>query len=83
MTNAEIESWVVDACRELGLPVENGDDDFFAAGGNSLSAVKIIAKAERAFGEDALPPEDLFRSGKVSEIASTIVANRERARVAD
>jgi acyl carrier protein len=83
MTNAEVESWVMDACRELGLPVASGDDNFFTAGGNSLSAVKLIAKAEEAFGEDALPPDDLFERSAIRDIALTIVAHRERAQVLD
>ncbi|MFH9180235.1 acyl carrier protein [Streptomyces albogriseolus] len=83
MSSTEIEAWVMDTCRELGLLVEEPGDDFFAGGGNSLTAVRFIAKAEERFGEDSLPADDLFDRSTVKEIASTILANRERSRVLD
>ncbi|MFC7896893.1 acyl carrier protein [Streptomyces sp. NPDC057381] len=83
MSSTEIETWVMDTCRELGLLVEQPGDDFFAQGGNSLTAVRLIAKAEERFGEDSLPADDLFDRSSVEEIASTILANRERSRVLD
>ncbi|MFI6875964.1 phosphopantetheine-binding protein [Streptomyces sp. NPDC050400] len=83
MASTEIESWVVDTCRELGLLVEAPGDDFFAGGGNSLTAVRLIAKAEERFGEDSLMPDDLFERSTVQEIAATIQASRDRSRVLD
>ncbi|MCQ4206643.1 phosphopantetheine-binding protein [Streptomyces longispororuber] len=83
MASTEIESWVVDTCRELGLLVEQPGDDFFAGGGNSLTAVRLIAKAEERFGEDSLMPDDLFERSTVQEIAATIQASRDRSRVLD
>ncbi|MFF8393062.1 phosphopantetheine-binding protein [Streptomyces sp. NPDC016172] len=83
MASTEIESWVVDTCRELGLLVEGVGDDFFLAGGNSLTAVRLIAKVEERFGEDCLPPDDLFERSGVGQIAETILANRERSQVPD
>jgi hypothetical protein len=71
----QVDEWVLAACRELGLPVDGADADFFAAGGSSLTAVKLMAKAEEAFGEDALPPEDLFERSRVADIAATIRRN--------
>jgi acyl carrier protein len=83
MASTEIESWVLDTCRELGLLVEVPDDDFFGAGGNSLTAVRLIAKAEERFGEDCLSPDDLFECSGVKEIAAAIQASRDRSRVLD
>lgn len=73
--SGRVEEWVVAACRELGLPVEGADADFFAVGGSSLTAVKLMAKAEEQFGEDALPPEDLFERSRLTDIAATIRKN--------
>ncbi|CAH0239533.1 MULTISPECIES: phosphopantetheine-binding protein [Pseudomonas] len=71
----KIEFWLINTCRELGLGVENASSDFFAAGGTSLSAIRLIAKAEEHFGEDSLPPEDLFAQSLVSDIATCIQRN--------
>jgi hypothetical protein len=75
----EIEHWVIGVCRELGLPVERADDDFFAAGGSSLTAIKLLSQVEGRFGEDALLPEDLFERSGVREIAASIRQNRTRS----
>ncbi|MFD5514902.1 phosphopantetheine-binding protein [Streptomyces sp. NPDC127066] len=83
MASTEIESWVLDTCRELGLLVEGSGDDFFDTGGNSLTAVKLIAKAEERFGEDCLSPDDLFDRSTVKGIAATIRASRAPSRVLD
>lgn len=83
MASTEIESWVLDTCRELGLLVEDAGDDFFGVGGNSLTAVRLIAKAEERFGEDCLSPDDLFECSAVKEIAAVIQTSRERSRVLD
>ncbi|MEV6603531.1 acyl carrier protein [Kutzneria sp. NPDC051319] len=72
----EIERWVLDACRDLGLPIESGTDDFFAMGGTSLTAVRLVARAEAEFGEDCLPPEDIYESSALRDIAAAIVRNR-------
>ena len=76
MMNVEkIEDWLLDTCRELDLRVENADSDFFEAGGTSLSAIRLIAKAEAHFGEDALPPEDLFEKSRIHDLAACIQRN--------
>lgn len=79
----DLRSWVIDACRQLGVPVEAADDDFFACGGTSLSAVKLIARAEQEFGEDALLPEELFERSAVGQIADSILRNRLSGAAAD
>ncbi|WP_405392303.1 amino acid adenylation domain-containing protein [Streptomyces sp. NBC_01102] len=46
-------------------------DDFFALGGNSLQAVRIVAKARRRFGV-ALHPNDLLAEPTVAAFAARI-----------
>jgi hypothetical protein len=79
VSNAEVESWLLKICQDMGLAVESSDDNFFAAGASSIMAVKLVAKAEETFGEDALPPDDLFTHGKLRDIAKIIVANQSHA----
>ncbi|MFE9775794.1 phosphopantetheine-binding protein [Streptomyces sp. NPDC005931] len=74
-TRADLEQWVVTACRDLGLAVETAADDFFEAGGNSLTAIRLIDQAEETFGEDALTPDDLFARSGVQDIAASILQN--------
>ena len=77
----DVETWVLDACRDLGLRLDGPDDDFFDGGGNSLSAMKLIARVEEEFGEDALPPEDLFTDSTVRQIAARIESAQQRVDV--
>lgn len=46
-------------------------DDFFALGGNSLQAVRIVARARRRFGVE-LQPGDLLREPTVAAFAARI-----------
>lgn len=71
----KLEHWVVETCRGLGLQAQDPGGDFFAIGGSSLTAVKLISQAEQEFGEDALPPEDLFERSTLRDIAATIRRN--------
>jgi non-heme Fe2+,alpha-ketoglutarate-dependent halogenase len=72
---AEIENWVIGFCRELNLPVEDATTDFFAVGGTSLTAMRLIASAEELYGEDVLPPDDLYESSSMGGIATVIARN--------
>lgn len=67
--------WVADACTELGLPVRSPSDDFFALGGTSLSVIRLVARAEEEFGEDCLPPDQLYERSTVQGIADLITRN--------
>lgn len=71
----EFERWVIEACRSLGLPVEDAEGDFFEAGATSLTALKLIARAEDRYGEDVLPPDDLFDDSSIRGIAARIRRN--------
>ncbi|GLW70763.1 hypothetical protein Kpho02_30620 [Kitasatospora phosalacinea] len=70
-----LQEWVSDACRGLGLDLPDPENDFFESGGTSLTAIRLISRAEEVFGEDALPPEDLFAHSTVREIAAAIDRN--------
>ncbi|MGW4564093.1 phosphopantetheine-binding protein [Streptomyces sp. NPDC004561] len=74
-TREEIENWVVESCRSLGLPAQDATSDFFAIGGTSLAAARLIAAAEELFGEDALPPDDLYENSALSAVAAVIHAH--------
>jgi acyl carrier protein len=76
----DTELWVVHTCHDLGLHMEGADADFFEEGGTSLTAIRLIARVEAEFGEDALPPEDFFEASTVRDIAATITANRSLPR---
>lgn len=80
---AAIEQWVISTCIELGLPVENGDDDIFEAGGTSLAVVRIIARAEDEFGPEAISPEELIEESAIGQIAATILRNSTSGPVPD
>lgn len=73
LSQEELEQWVVTTCRDLGLGTENADSDFFGAGGTSLTAIRLIARAEEEFGEDTLTPEELFARSSVRDIAAAIL----------
>jgi hypothetical protein len=49
-----------------------GDDDFFGLGGNSLSAIKFLARVEERFGEDALLPETLYEDARLASLAKAV-----------
>jgi hypothetical protein len=76
---AAIERWLVGACRELGVQVQNAESDFFEAGGSSLTVVKLLARVEDRFGEEALPAEDLFAESRLREMAHRIHQNSRQS----
>jgi Phosphopantetheine attachment site len=75
MEPGQVEQWVGDVCRSLGVPVEDPGDDFFAAGATSLTAIRLMAQAEAEYGEDCLPPDDIYESSTIRGIAAAIVRN--------
>lgn len=79
MATDTLVAWVIDECRQLGLRVDSGEDDFFEAGGTSLTAVKLIERAEREFGDDSLPPDELFTESRLTELAASIRRNGKHA----
>ncbi|GAA3122070.1 phosphopantetheine-binding protein [Streptomyces echinatus] len=79
MASETLLAWVVDECKQLGLRVTGGDDDFFEAGGTSLTAVKLIERAEREFGDDSLPADELFTDSRITDIVASIQRNTKPA----
>ncbi|MDN3356403.1 chlorinating enzyme [Actinomadura sp. DC4] len=49
------------------------------AGGTSLTAARLIERAEAAFGEGSLPPDALFDGSSVRDIVTVIRRNTARA----
>lgn len=73
---AATEQWVLELCRGFGLTVPDASTDFFATGATSLTAVRLIARVEEEFGEDSLPPDELYERSTIAQIASTIECHR-------
>jgi thioesterase domain-containing protein/acyl carrier protein len=57
--------------RILDVPVEDADDDFFAMGGHSVLAVRLMSAAEKEFGI-RLPLAELFTSPTIATMAALI-----------
>lgn len=75
MSTTDIELWLAEAWRDLGLEAAGAEDDFFALGATSLTAMRLIAKVEERFGEDALAPDDLYERSTLAEVAASIQRN--------
>jgi FkbM family methyltransferase len=56
----------------FGISEITVESDFFELGGNSLTAVRLIARVEEAFGQDVLAPDVLFETGKLGALAAAI-----------
>jgi acyl carrier protein len=75
----EIERDVAQIWQELfGGPRIGLHDNFFALGGNSLSAIQLVSHLRRAFQVD-LPLSRLFESPTVAELAADISEIRRQA----
>lgn len=59
----------------LGVSSVTVNSDFFDLGGNSLSVIKLLARAEEAFGEDVLSPDIAFEKGQLAEMSAAIDSN--------
>lgn len=66
------ESAVADVFAEvLGTGVVGADDDFFASGGNSLTATQVVARINSALGAD-VGVRDVFEAPTVRALAARI-----------
>lgn len=55
----------------LGVEEIGRNDNFFDLGGNSLSAIQVVARAQQLFGKD-IPITTLFEGGTLGEFAEEI-----------
>ncbi|WP_428265216.1 acyl carrier protein [Haliangium sp.] len=71
-----IEAFLVATWREL---LETDDiqteSDFFDLGGTSLTAIKLLARVEAVYGENALSPEALFSTGQLGQLVVEIATS--------
>lgn len=54
----------------------DADADFFALGGKSLAAFRLIVQVEAVFGEGTLPPEVLYQKPRLGDVAAAIDSAR-------
>jgi amino acid adenylation domain-containing protein len=69
--NADARAWLALLAECLGLPRVGADDNFFAIGGDSLSAMRFCALLEQTRGID-LPMTALFETDTLGELADRI-----------
>ncbi|HKS47442.1 MAG TPA: phosphopantetheine-binding protein [Amycolatopsis sp.] len=56
----------------LGVSEVGMSDDFFKAGGTSLTAIKLLQRVEKTFGPDALSPDTLYDDPRLGSVAAAI-----------
>jgi FkbM family methyltransferase len=61
--------------RVLKVEAIATSDDFFDLGGTSLKSVRMVLEVDEAFGEDVLPPDQLFVGSRFDEVVAIIRRN--------
>jgi len=56
----------------FGTEAVHPDADFFALGGNSLTAVRLIAQVEDRLGEDVLAPDTVFTATRLADLTAAL-----------
>ncbi|MCG8915183.1 FkbM family methyltransferase [Actinokineospora sp. PR83] len=56
----------------FGAEAVHPDADFFALGGNSLTAVRLIAQVEDRLGEDVLAPDTVFTATRLADLTAAL-----------
>jgi len=59
-------------CDLLGRTDIGAGDDFFAAGGTSMTAIKLLQRVEKRFGPNALSPETLYADATLAGLAAAV-----------
>ncbi|WP_328723097.1 FkbM family methyltransferase [Streptomyces sp. NBC_00247] len=62
-------------CQVLKVDDIARSDDFFDLGGTSLKSVRMVLEVDDAFGENVLPPDQLFVGSRFDEVAAIIRRN--------
>ncbi|GLZ39079.1 FkbM family methyltransferase [Actinokineospora sp. NBRC 105648] len=58
----------------FGPDAVHPDADFFALGGNSLTAVRLVSRLEARLGEDVVAPDTVFTATRFQDLAAAIEA---------
>jgi FkbM family methyltransferase len=58
----------------FGQSAVRGDADFFDLGGDSLSAVRLVAQVEARLGEGVLAPDSVFTASRFADLAAAVDA---------
>ncbi|MYR83682.1 peptide synthetase, siderophore biosynthesis protein [Streptomyces sp. SID685] len=56
----------------LDRPDIGREDDFFESGGTSLTAIKLLQRAEKRFGPDVLSPDTVYADARLRSLARAI-----------
>ncbi|MET7334478.1 phosphopantetheine-binding protein [Nonomuraea sp. NPDC005650] len=72
MTTTVHEALAADCAELLGLDAFPRDADFFAAGGHSLTAIRLVARIRARYGVE-VPVAEVFTSPTVNELAPVVI----------
>ena len=67
--------------QALGIPSIGSSDDFFALGGDSLRAARVMARVRDDFQVE-LPLRAIFECGTIERLAETVEAARAAGKTA-
>ncbi|WP_416963488.1 phosphopantetheine-binding protein [Streptomyces sp. Agncl-13] len=59
-------------CDLLDRPDVGTEDDFFEAGGTSLTAIKFLQRVEKAFGPEVLTPDQVYEDPQLRSLARAV-----------
>lgn len=76
------EATVLRIWNEIGLRPGSAEDDFFAAGGQSLTLVRFLARVQETFGVE-LPVDRLFDTDLTAAVAARLITQAQLDAAAD
>ena len=72
----EFEQFIAQVWAEvLGRDAVNADDDFFALGGHSLVALRVVSRVKKTFGLK-MSPRDVYRHPRLTDLARHVESLR-------